>query len=945
MKNNFNIKLGALVDQKILKTNIESFFSKNTFKIKLDIDKSSLSSKLKSGGTYSSGESVKEQVKAQSSIQKALEKTILLRRKDEKAAEKAQAAAINKNIDKQYKEQQRLIDANTKSVTKLSNAIKVYADQGKISKIETSEFTQRLKEIESKGLAPLEKSKALDQLNMDLRTAADTTGLLGQSFGKAMIKYVTWLGIATMVSAIVNTIKQMVQEVINLDKAMVELNKVFDGSESELKKVKDRAFELADAMGRTGEEVINATTEFKRMGYSIDESLDLAKVAVTMTNVAEGITDTGEAANILIAILKGTNTEVEYANSLLDRLNEISNNNAVSFDALANMTKESAATMKILGNNLDQTMGLLTGAYEVLQDESVAKGIQTIGLRIAGLNEDMEAQAGLSNQVVEALQKYAGISAFDEQTGDLKSTYQILEELAGVWDKIDKNQQSALLNTLAGKHQADVAASILNNWEGVASAVEDAANSFGSSREEQEKYYDSIEGRATRIKNLLQEFAEQVIGSDLVKTVLKLVEALVKIVGPLFDIVSLVFEFTGVYNRLEGIATLLSIVGDAFVALDNILQDFAETARPVLDFFNDIGGGWLTKIYESDQKAKRDAEYASQQTKDLAETYGEAEESLSDYEKALRGFRKTMSDFVATQQDELEAIKEQQEALEKQKEIKDKLLDIEKKRLVLEETRQNKVRVYRAGVGFVYQEDAQEVQTAQQELQDAINSLSELQYEIALEEAEQFLEELNELLTSEDFTMEAWNELFGNYESLLDTEFSSYLEQAKKFVTEFNNEISKMEKPQPSEDNEDENIVFSPGRDYSTYKESLWSKLKRYFSIGSSPEEFKSRWDLSQDLAKNASGTTNFAGGDTWVGEHGPELVRLPQGSEILSHNRSMKLHSMVKNPSKYVGAGKSTTLQFNGPLNFPNVRTSADAEGFVQAVINIGNGSMPRLI
>ncbi len=33
--------------------------------------------------------------------------------------------------------------------------------------------------------------------------------------------------------------------------------------------------------------------------------------------------------------------------------------------------------------------------------------------------------------------------------------------------------------------------------------------------------------------------------------------------------------------------------------------------------------------------------------------------------------------------------------------------------------------------------------------------------------------------------------------------------------------------------------------------------------------------------AQNASGVTNFAGGKTWVGEAGPELVTLPQGSSI----------------------------------------------------------------
>jgi len=40
----------------------------------------------------------------------------------------------------------------------------------------------------------------------------------------------------------------------------------------------------------------------------------------------------------------------------------------------------------------------------------------------------------------------------------------------------------------------------------------------------------------------------------------------------------------------------------------------------------------------------------------------------------------------------------------------------------------------------------------------------------------------------------------------------------------------------------------------------------------------------------HARGTSNFAGGMTWVGEEGPELVSLPRGSAIYSHQNSMAM-------------------------------------------------------
>lgn len=41
-------------------------------------------------------------------------------------------------------------------------------------------------------------------------------------------------------------------------------------------------------------------------------------------------------------------------------------------------------------------------------------------------------------------------------------------------------------------------------------------------------------------------------------------------------------------------------------------------------------------------------------------------------------------------------------------------------------------------------------------------------------------------------------------------------------------------------------------------------------------------------LPKHAAGTDNFAGGWTWVGEKGPELLNLPAGSKIMSNQKSM---------------------------------------------------------
>lgn len=326
-------------------------------------------------------------------------------------------------------------------------------------------------------------------------------------------------------------LKDVVKEVIALDTALVELNKVADLTDNQTKQLTERAFRLAEQVGQTGLEAINAITEVKRAGFTLAESEEVAKYALMLTNVAEGITDAGDAAQVLISILKGTGAEVSYASTLLDEMNEISNNSAIAFDALAHMTQRIAGTMHTLGASTEQTMSLVTGAYEVLQDERVAKGVSVIGLRISGLNEDLEEEAGLQSKVNDALMKYADISVFDEQTGQLRNYYDILSDLANVWDSLDKNAKSYLTTELAGKNRADVLNALMTNWEGVTRAMAYAEQSAGSAAKEQERYLTSVEGKLASLKNSWQELSTTTLDSDVVKGVLDLANAFVKLMN------------------------------------------------------------------------------------------------------------------------------------------------------------------------------------------------------------------------------------------------------------------------------------------------------------------------------------------------------------------------------------------------------------------------------
>lgn len=98
-----------------------------------------------------------------------------------------------------------------------------------------------------------------------------------------------------------------------------------------------------------------------------------------------------------------------------------------------------------------------------------------------------------------------------------KSTYQILKEISEVWEDISDVSQANILEKLGGKRNANVVASVIENFDVAEQALVTSMNSLGSATEENEKYLNSIEGHLNKLKVSFEELSESVINSDLVK--------------------------------------------------------------------------------------------------------------------------------------------------------------------------------------------------------------------------------------------------------------------------------------------------------------------------------------------------------------------------------------------------------------------------------------------
>lgn len=377
----------------------------------------------------------------------------------------------------------------------------------------------------------------------DLQVQAGKAGKLGAGTLEGLIaqgkKFVQWIGVTGTVMRGIQIGKDMIQDVKDLDDSLLELSKVSDLSASGLEKVTEQAYELGEKVARTGREVIDATTEFKRAGFDMQQSMDMAESAMVMTNVAENITDTADAAGTLISVLKGFNMDASETMTIVDKINQVSNTSPIGFDNIAEGLERTAGTMAQSGNTIDQTIGLITAGYAQLRNvEKVSTGLITLSARLRGVDEEGETIDGLSAKLQEDFGKI-GV-AIENADGSLRSIYEIAQDYSKVLPTLSDKQKQYYAELAAGKRQVTVWNAITQQFQDAEYAVNQSINSQNSALDENQKKLDSIGGHVKSFESAMEHLSSTVVESDLIKffvdlgtTGVKAIDGLVNALTPL----------------------------------------------------------------------------------------------------------------------------------------------------------------------------------------------------------------------------------------------------------------------------------------------------------------------------------------------------------------------------------------------------------------------------
>ncbi len=446
------------------------------------------------------------------------------------------------------------------SIQSYISQVQTLRNQFEQGTIDTATFKSRLDALNT-GFA-----KARSQI----KAAGEATKTLSGHFGSLVEKFGSWLTVSQVVMAAIRTIKKMVSNVVELDTAMTELKKVTTASDSTYNRFLVTATSRAKELGAALSDVVSATADFARLGYGIDAASKLADAALVYKNVGDGIEDITQASESIVSTMQAFQIAPDKVMHIVDVFNSVGNNFAISSGGVGDALQRSAAAMYAAGNTLEETAALVAAANTVLQNpDSVGTTLKTVSMFLRAskveAEEAGESTEGMANSVSELRDSLMRLtnSRVDILTdsGQYKSTYEILKDISAVWDDIVANQGTD-------------SAAILENFEIAEKALVVATESSGSAMRENAIALESIRGKLNQFTAAWQALSETVVDSGLVKGIVDFGTALLntlnsisKFTGSFGTILAMIPASVAAYQKFAKVRAIVDGVAKAWTSL------------------------------------------------------------------------------------------------------------------------------------------------------------------------------------------------------------------------------------------------------------------------------------------------------------------------------------------------------------------------------------------
>jgi TP901 family phage tail tape measure protein len=414
--------------------------------------------------------------------------------------------------------------------------------------------------------------------NINLRTKGDQplgriTGKVNEftkSLDASNARVIAFGASAGIIFGVQRAFSALASSVIETQKSLQDINVILNVSSSELTKFGSNLFSIAKSTGQSFAEVAKAATEFSRQGLGVAETLKRTNEALILSRLS-GL-DTAKSVEALTAAVNSFSSQAVTATEVVNKFANVDAAFAVSSADLAEALQRVGSSAAQSGVSLNELIAIVTSAQQ-----TTARGGAVIG------NSFKTIFTRLQRSKVVNLLEGLGVDTKDS-TGQIKSTINLLQDLAKVYDQLGTLEQANVAEKVGGVFQINILKSALADLGKEYSIYNNALQVAASSTDQAIRRNEELNKTYAAQLNALRENAKQAgagIGERLFGP------AFDRVVGNTNDILGGINESDGkgvgaVLGKgiLDGLGQViagpgLALLGGIFIKLFSDLAKFA----------------------------------------------------------------------------------------------------------------------------------------------------------------------------------------------------------------------------------------------------------------------------------------------------------------------------------------------------------------------------------
>ncbi len=318
------------------------------------------------------------------------------------------------------------------------------------------QYDNAAQHIEKLNTAIAQNKAAMASLNGVGGTTAAVFGQIGQAVDYLM----TRLGRQMFQKALAEA-KRFIQE---FDSSMNEIQAITLKSGTQMEPIRKQTISKAIGMRTSVSNVANTEAALYRQGLSDQEVSSRTDAIIKFATVTK--LNVTEATKIITTALQ--NDLVASAEQAMDALVALGDSAATTAAEIGKGMQKAAASAKVAGVSYAELTSLLTlGTSDTqLSGTQVGTALQTVFTRMrrismSGFAADQNGDKTTASDAEAALQTIGVDLYSDKNQGKMRGAYEILRDIAKVWEHLSDVQKSLVTNAMAGTRQTNIFSTLM----------------------------------------------------------------------------------------------------------------------------------------------------------------------------------------------------------------------------------------------------------------------------------------------------------------------------------------------------------------------------------------------------------------------------------------------------------------------------------------------------